>query len=153
AYQYNTNPTGGDVTNAPACPSGQNIDQTIFSDNMEAGLGNWNLTAGGGRWSNTWAYPAVGVNAHSGTKVLYADDYPPTISNTSAAMQNSYNIPANAYLRFYHHDWFDWPFYDGGIVEYSTNNGASWSDLKNLIDFGGYNSTIAPNTLGDPGNY
>ena len=33
--------------------------------------------------------------------------------------------------------------YDGGVVEYSTNGGATWSDAGPLFDSGGYNGTIS----------
>ena len=41
-------------------------------------------------------------------------------------------------------------FYDGGVLEFSTNNGASWNDAGSLIDAGqAYNGTLDPtNALG-----
>ena len=62
-------------------------------------------------------------------------------------MNSSVAIPAGltTYLRFNHAYGFEddaGHAYDGGVLEYSTNNGASWSDLGPLLTDGGYNGTI-----------
>ena len=52
---------------------------------------------------------------------------------------------AHTYLRFNHAYGFEddaGHAYDGGVLEYSTNSGASWSDLGPLLTDGGYNGTI-----------
>src|SRR6185369_5142857 len=57
-------------------------------------------------------------------------------------------IPANTFLHFAHaYDFETYApnYYDGGVLEYSTNNGASWVDAGSLIDTNGYNGTIFPN--------
>jgi hypothetical protein len=54
-------------------------------------------------------------------------------------------IPANAYLHFSHSFDFDqWSgtYYDGGVLEYSTNGGSTWQDATALIVNNGYNGTI-----------
>src|SRR5678816_2580529 len=60
-------------------------------------------------------------------------------------------VPGNSYLRFAQAYGFesglnfeDLNFYDydGGVLEYSTNNGSSWVDAGSLIDFNGYTGTL-----------
>ena len=34
-------------------------------------------------------------------------------------------------------------YYDGGILEYSTDDGVTWQDAKNLIVVNGYDGKIA----------
>ena len=51
-------------------------------------------------------------------------------------------VPANAFLHFAHAFDFQGPNLDGGVLEYSTNGGASWTDAAPLIDFNGYRGTI-----------
>jgi hypothetical protein len=58
-------------------------------------------------------------------------------------MNNSVTLPAGAYLHFAHAYGFEGPNYDGGVVEYSLNGGASWSDAGNLFDFNGYDAALA----------
>ena len=55
-------------------------------------------------------------------------------------------LPAGAWLRFNHAYGFEddaGSAYDGGIVEYSINNGTTWVDAGSLITDNGYNGTIA----------
>ena len=45
----------------------------------------------------------------------------------SAAFANGVAVPANAFLHFAHAFDFQGPNLDGGVLEYSTNGGASWT--------------------------
>jgi hypothetical protein len=58
-------------------------------------------------------------------------------------MKNSVTLPAGAYLHFAHAYGFEGPNYDGGVVEYSSNGGASWTNAGSLFDFNGYDGTIS----------
>ena len=40
--------------------------------------------------------------------------------------------------------------YDGGVVEYSADGGATWNDAGGLFDSGGYNGTISSLDYGNP---
>ena len=60
--------------------------------------------------------------------------------------------PANAFLHFNHaHDFARNAVqrFTGGVVEYSTNNGATWNDTAALYMGNGYNGTISGGT-GNP---
>ncbi|MBI4710239.1 MAG: hypothetical protein HY759_03930, partial [Nitrospirae bacterium] len=43
---------------------------------------------------------------------------------------------------FAHAYGFEDPNYDGGVLEYSANGGASWNDAGTLFDYNGYDGTI-----------
>jgi hypothetical protein len=58
-------------------------------------------------------------------------------------MNASIALPANAYLHFAQAYGFEGSTYDGGVLEYSSNGGASWSDAGGLFDYNGYKGTIA----------
>ena len=81
--------------------------------------------------------------ARSGRHMLYADDSPAGVSDSSIAMTASVTVPENAFLHFAHAFGFDEPNYDGGIVEYSSDEGATWVDAGSLFDHGGYTGAIA----------
>ena len=76
-----------------------------------------------------------------------------TITDSYIRQNSSILIPSNAYLQFFHYFNFEYHYelgidyyLDGGIVEYSTNGGASWVNATSLFDYGGYNAVIySPN--------
>jgi len=56
-------------------------------------------------------------------------------------MVSDVSLPANAFLHFSHAFDFDtdsFGFWDGGVVEYSTDGGLSWTDAGSLMDSNGY---------------
>ena len=89
--------------------------------------------------------PYYGLYAQSGIHSLYADDYPAAITDANARLV-PFTVPNNAYLHFAHafgFESFGDPYYfDGGVLEYSTNAGSTWLDAGSLIDFNGYKGTI-----------
>ncbi|MCB1587214.1 MAG: choice-of-anchor J domain-containing protein, partial [Xanthomonadales bacterium] len=61
------------------------------------------------------------------------------------------NISANTTLEFWHKYSFEGSstFYDGAVLEITTNNGSNWQDLGSAMTEGGYNVTLASgNPLG-----
>ena len=71
------------------------------------------------------------------------------IGDQRLEMINAVAIPAgatSAQMTFYHKYSFENPQvpYDGGVLEYSTDNGANWADAGALITEGGYNGIILP---------
>ncbi len=149
AVEMNLEPYAGYNPEAELCPTGYVVGTTAFSDDMESGPGKWLVGALVG--SNRWFYGSpYGAYAHSGSNFLYADDYPPISDTSFAMMKNSVVLPANAYLHFAHAFGFEDPDYDGGVVEYSVNNGASWTDAGTLFDVNGYNGTITPINYDNP---
>jgi len=141
ATEMNLQPSGCAATHAPICPIGQ-LPINLFFDNLESGSNNW--TFGALRGTNRWQYDSpYGPYAYSGVHFLYADDYPAAISDSYVAMNTSVTLPAGAYLHFAHAYGFEAPNYDGGVLEYSTDGGASWRDAGGLFDYNGYKGTIA----------
>jgi hypothetical protein len=52
----------------------------------------------------------------------------------------------STYLHFKHSYGFEddtSAAYDGGVLEYSTNNGTTWTDARTLFTHNGYNGTIS----------
>ena len=144
AVEMNLQPVAGFNTDAPLCPSGQ-VPSNLFFDDLENGSANWSfgVLSGTSRWRYDSPY---GPFAHSGSHFLYADDFPDDISDSYAAMNSSVTLPSGAYLHFAHaygFEDFEGVYYDGGVLEYSTNGGASWADAGSLFDTNGYDGTIA----------
>jgi Zn-dependent metalloprotease len=152
AVEMNLQPSSGYNAKAPLCASGQSAVTTFF-DNLEGGAGNWSFgwLSGTSRWQYD-APPAYGRFAHSGIHFLYADDLPASVSDSYAAMNTNVLVPANAYLHFAHAYGFEDPDYDGGVVEYSTNSGATWNDAGSLFIDNGYRGTLRVET-GGPGTH
>jgi len=153
AVEMNTVPPAAPAPEAPTCASGL-VPTNLFFDNLEnTGSGNWTAQAG-------WYYPQNpnpfldATYATSGTTNFWGDDQD-TLGDYSIAMTSSVAIPAGstAFLRFNHAYGFEddtfgtTQAFDGGVLEYSTNGGATWSDAGALLTDGGYNETIS--TLSD----
>ena len=138
AVEMHLQPVAGFNPDAPLCAPGQ-LPVTTFFDNMEAGTGNFTFSAAAGsqRWRTDTSF------AHSGVRALYANDSPPALADSSAEFANSVAVPANAFLHFAHAFDFQGPNLDGGVLEFSTTGGATWSDAAPLIDSNGYRATIA----------
>jgi Zn-dependent metalloprotease/Ca2+-binding RTX toxin-like protein len=137
---------------APVCPAGQS-STTLFTDDLEnTGSGNWTFQTAVG--PNDWHYPQNAnpydfdaTYATSGDTNLWGYGRA-TVGDYSIARTGNTTIPAGstAYLRFNHAYGFDddaGGAYDGGVVEYSTNNGSSWVDAGPLITDNGYTGTIS----------
>lgn len=138
------------VPEAPMCPSGQ-VPSDLFFDNFENGAGKWvKQTAVG---SNIWTINTPGYST-SGTYALWADGSRGTTSDSSVAKATALTIPTGktTYLRFSHALNFEAgsEYYDGGVLETSSNGGA-WTDAgTKLVDNGyvGPLSTSWGNPLG-----
>lgn len=148
---------GGTRCDPPAepalCPS-NSAAQLLFWDDMEhVNSGNWRaqtIVA-----PNGWFYPSTENltpgkqnvrNAASGLQSLWGDNQD-VRSDSAMALVRDVTLPANAMLAFRHM----WDFevdssaainYDGGIVEYSVNGGASWTDAGSLVVNNGYTGAI-----------
>jgi bacillolysin len=140
AVEMNLQPIAGFNEDAPFCAANE-VVQTVFLDDLEAGADGWNPGSLSG--TSRWGYDSTyGPFAHSGEHFLYADDFPATGSDSFIAMAESVTLPAEAYLHFAHAYGFEGPDYDGGVLEYSTNNGGTWQDAGSLFDFNGYDGPI-----------
>ncbi len=134
AVEMNAQPSAGFMPAADLCQAGQSVSSTLFSDGFESGTSNWSLThtVGADDWAGTTGYAATGIYS------LYGYD-PGSSSDLRAAMASSVSLPANAYLWFNHAFSFEKDasnFYDGGVLEYSSDSGATWIDAGSLYDEG-----------------
>jgi len=145
AVEMNKQPVAGFNTDAPVCPAGK-AAVNLFFDNLESGSANWTMGALVG--TNRWSYDSpYGPFAHSGVHELYADDYPAAITDSFVALTSDIAIPSgvDVYLRFDHAYGFEYgtSYYDGGVLEYSTDGGSTWNDAGSLLDWNGYDGTLS----------
>jgi Zn-dependent metalloprotease len=148
AVEMNGQPTSEFNTDAPYCEAGNPV-ATIFSEGLESGTGNWTFANGAHpRWQVD--SKDLGPFAQSGLHSLYADDDPGVVTDATARLR-SFFVPSNTYLRFAQAYGFESGYntgdptlydFDGGVLEYSLNNGASWVDAGSLIDVNGYKGII-----------
>jgi bacillolysin len=123
------------------CTAG--VPVNTFSDTFEYATGNWTATNSAGGW-NAFDFGF----ARGGTHMAYGTD-PSSTSDHRLAMTSAVAIPAGGRLYFDHafefENLFDSNFFDGGVLEYSTNGGSSWLDAGGLINAGHtYSGGIAP---------
>lgn len=154
-------PWCGAADTAPVlCPSSE-VVSTVWSEDFEGGAANWSATAVVG--DNVWG---VGHDfASSGTSHLWGDLRPQCdefgfdfLTDSSVAMTNDVRVPlVGAYLQFAHAFGFEnysyflpAEFYDGGVVEYSVNGGAGWTDVGYLIVAGAEYGGVIDDTFGNP---
>jgi Zn-dependent metalloprotease len=145
AVEMNSQPAPNFNVDAPLCDAGT-LPTYTFTDDIEAGTSNWTFSNG---WYTRWQLDSslYGSYAQSGIHSLYADDYPDVITDASARLA-AFTVPVNGYMHFAHaYDFEDYlpsgPYYfDGGVLEYSTNGGASWLDASSLIDSNGYRGVV-----------
>ncbi len=110
-----------------------------FTDGVENGVDNWTISSGVG--TETWE---TSTNSYEGDLAWFV---PNSGSESDQYLALSDEITLNGSdpaLSFWH--WYnteaDW---DGGVVEVSTDNGASWNDLGNDMVKNGYNGTLEVN--------
>jgi bacillolysin len=144
AVEMNLQPAAKFNTDAPLCGNDQPV-HTVFFDDLEQGASNWTFINGA---SARWQYDSpYGTYAHSGSHFLYADDYPPTVTSASA-MLTPVHLPDNAYLHFAHAYDFERfidnsAFFDGGVLEYTTDEGFTWMDAAPFMDYNAYSGSIS----------
>lgn len=130
--------SGATAVPAPAlCPSGTLT--TTVSDTFESSLGNWSATNSVGSWSRVTGLAKGGTRSAWGTDTVGVSDH--RLSLTTAV-----TVPAGG--RMYFDQAFEFEnqgtaYYDGGVLEYSSDNGTTWLDAGGFIDAGkGYGGTI-----------
>ena len=152
AVEMTSQPVPGFNPEAASCASGNPVTgSTTFSDNLESGSSNWMtgiITGIGPRWQYDSPY---GPFATSGSNFLYADDYPDAITDAYVRLK-AITIPQGGQMLFNQAFGFDdyaGTYYDGGVIEYSTDNGVTWADAGSLLTANGYNGTLAT-SYGNP---
>jgi bacillolysin len=153
ATQMNLVPSGAPNPKAPVCPAGQ-VPVDLFWDDLEVpASGNWARSKTPAS-STGWFYPQ-NPNPYTGFDATYAEsgrfnfwgDNDDNVMDARITRTGNVTVPTGrtTYLYFDHaHEFeFDPPdFYDGGVVEYSLNNGGTWLRTDALPTNNGYNATI-----------
>jgi hypothetical protein len=119
---------------------------TIYYDDLEdPGSGNWSHSAeiGPDVWIYHTQFDPLGGYATSGKDNLAGYNADVT-SDSSVEMTSSVPVPPGAFLRFNHAFGFEdgGGAWDGGVVEYSTDDGATWVDAGPLFVDNGYTGTL-----------
>ncbi len=111
-----------------------------LEDDMESGGANWESTIGTG--AVMWGLDSS--NPNSGTMAWYAEDID-SESDQYLTLKTPITISGvNPALTFWHY--YDTEStWDGGVIEISSDQGASWSDLENDIIKNGYNNQLEVN--------
>ncbi|MBP7149322.1 MAG: VCBS repeat-containing protein [Acidobacteria bacterium] len=116
--------------------SGVEEVRDLFFDDMESGPGSWTTQQLSG-W-NPWLQ--VGTTSHSPWTSWYVQDIG-SVSDSALWMQQL-AVPPGAWLLFWHSVNLE-TGYDGAVLEYSTDGGASWNDAGTLVAQGAYNGTVS----------
>ena len=107
-----------------------------FHDDMENGGGKWSTSRGVGL--SDWKLSTK--NPFSGKTSWFAVD-PDAFSDQYLRISTPVTLGENALLRFWH-SYATEAGFDGGVVEISTNNGLTWSNLGSKMIQNGYNGEI-----------
>lgn len=135
AVEMNQQPVADYNTDAPVCTS--NEPTNLFTEGFENGTSNW--VFGAYRSTNQWHQ--ITNYAHTGTHSLFSLG-PEYVADTYIQQTSNVFLPVGSYLHFSHSYDFEPPAFDGGVVEYSLNNGVTWIDADSLFDVNGYNGVI-----------
>ena len=127
---------------APLCPVGSVSSAPVFFDAFEGPSVPWITSS---TTSTQWLL--VTDRAKSGRAAFGSDSV--GMTDVKLSMTNSVTVPAGGRLSFEHVFELESGF-DGGVIEYSTNSGATWIDAGPFIDGGqNYNDILyAGNPLG-----
>jgi|GEM_PF-1086907 hypothetical protein len=108
----------------------------VFQDNFEGTDKGWTHRANVGQ--DDWRL--VTERAHSPSHAMFASDA--SVRKDDSLFSPPIVLPAQAMLTFWHtYDLEDG--YDGGVLEISTDNGATYTDLGAQIVSGGYDGPIS----------
>jgi len=114
---------------------------TLINDSRESGGYMWTSTA---KTGSTFFSQST-TRSHSPTHAWYASD---VATPTDFAITSGDIHPDTlSTLSFWHYFETD-PAFDGGVVEISTDGGATWQDLGPYMVQNGYNSSLDPVTSG-----
>ncbi len=155
AVEMNQTPNAAYAPSADICAVGSPYD--LFLDDFENnGLSSWAVTNQLG--SNKWTTGGTNLASNSGDVTILTDghntvitspDNPLDDSDTALELVTAVRVPASetAYIHFDHAFYFEefsTAKFDGGVIEYSIDNGSNWVDASSLIDAGrNYNGVLA----------
>ncbi len=141
AVEMNQQPVSCPSDEAPVSSTG--LTSTLFSDDMEdTASGRWASAALVG--TDTWGY-ASGYATGGQISLWGYNNY--EVGDCYVTMTSSVALPAQSqpFLHFehaYEFDSYSGYYYDGGVVEYSTNSGSTWRDASALFIENGYTGVI-----------
>src|ERR1044071_467171 len=145
-------PAPSDVRPQGGAPAGPLGIVTPLNEGFETGnLSAFSSTSVPGA-APGWS--AVNTAAHAGTFSAFAPDIN-TIAEQLMTLNSAIAIPAaatSATLTFWHRFNFEGSgtdYFDGGVLETSTDSGATWQDAGPNITAGGYNGVIS-SSFGNP---
>jgi hypothetical protein len=152
AVEMNLSPSANFNPDAPTCPNGTTKSSDIYFEDFENGLVDWSIAANAGspRWSMIpgkydFIYATSGKYALFGNDLDEIKNEQDQASDSYAVMKTGITIPTgtSTMLHFNHAYGFEWEnknnvniHYDGGVLEYTTNDGVSWIDAKPLFSAG-----------------
>ena len=144
--------SGAPNRKAPICGAGTVPSTSLFFDDLEnPASGNWTKQANWYYPQNSHPFDFDATYATSGKYNMWGDD-PASRSDHSITKVSGVKVPAGktTYLRFKHAYGFEdgpagfpFVFHDGGVLEYSTNNGTKWVDARPLFVNNGYKGAIS----------
>ncbi len=153
AVEMSQQPTGCPAPEAPVCPAGQEPTDLFFDDLENPASGNWAHAATIG--TDQWYYPQnsnpFSYDATYTTSGLYNfwgyDNEDKAAADYAIGLTKNTTLPSGSapFLRFnhaYHFEFDNAGFYDGGVIEYSTDSGGTWVDAGSLITDNDYNGAI-----------
>ena len=118
---------------------------TIFVDNFESSAPGWTHSSGSG--TDTWALVTNG-NAHSATHCWFAQD--PAKVSDQYLVSPAITLPAvGPFVLSFWHTFALETAWDGGLLEISTDNGASYAGIDAEIISGPYSYEM-PLSYGNP---
>lgn len=126
------------------CPAGQG-PANLFFDDLETSPNNW-FTNNSAVWIWSNAFPYRGARHFLGGDSS-------SITDTNVMTLSNFALPSNSRMYF----WHLWSFesslptlYDGGVVEYSTNGGSTWTDAAALYSAGAWYTGTLSSSFGNP---
>ena len=119
----------GNLAELSAVPTGP--DQVYFADDMESGDANWTHSGTGDTWVLSTA------RAHSGSYSFFAQDVA-SLTDQYLATSAEIALPNLSGISMEFWSWQEIEdsstgCYDGGIVEASTDSGATWTQLPDAV--------------------
>jgi hypothetical protein len=115
----------GNTEELPGVATGP--DTEVFADDIESGGANWTTAAGPGD-TGTSPWSIVDTDSHSPTHSWFVSDEP-VVKDQLLITSTAIAVPVGpSVLEFWHH--YDTESnWDGAVLEYSTDGGATWLDI------------------------
>ena len=143
ATRMNQEPAANYNPNTGVCPTGTSQYLTVFDEDFETTTNGWTIGGVNNQWTlwsdSLWDFYGWGPYAHDGIDSLYGDDVANYTNEWAISPSIALGAGTKPYLYFAHAYGFEYAgasYYDGGVLEYSTNGGASWTNMSTLYSGG-----------------